>query len=497
MVVDYYKKFNFSREVEKQEAILRIKLKQDKRMYVAFKSEIEKNKEKLKLLREQGKHSEEEKLVDIIEKSEKEFRRLEKKIQKVDTVLPPEGEDNTLFKDKISDAYFEIRYMERMHLLEKEYNTIVDLPESPERELKIRDLKKRASEIVEVYQVLGKASTRKQYLKELEHQEYLESLENDRRAREKEEENHVKKALGEDFNPDMSSWKRDDNSYRWRVRLYDEPEKLFVGTSNYDKTPQINQQICAYRYGTFEYGALLKDNGDPTITDELCEIIGVTKKAIDGRVITNFVIAPLRYISGIRAETIDSKGKIVNDTSQNHPTISKKSKTFLERIFESTTLQSEKLRGRLTAKGKLSDTKDSKKYTRVLVAESEKYHVPEEDREFFANIYLSDYLINNAVKNNAGYLGTYEFDKEEKGVTLDLPMENTRVGACFFAQRKPGVISKKSLSKEREATVENIDVLFDKLRIKQIIMASSDLKKLDSTIQMSDIRKATEGEEHE
>ena len=76
----------------------------------------------------------------------------------------------------------------------------------------------------------------------------------------------------------MSYWKRNDDSYTWKVRLYNEPEKLFVGTTNYADTPQINQQICAYRYGTFEYGALIKDDGTPTITDELCEIIGITKK---------------------------------------------------------------------------------------------------------------------------------------------------------------------------------------------------------------------------
>lgn len=444
MVVNYYKKFNFSREVEKQDAILRLKLKQDKKLYFGFKSELEKNREKLNLLKEEGQSAEAEKLEDIIERTEKELRKLEKKIEKIDNMLPEEGEDTLTAQDKISDAYFEIRYIERMHLFEKEYNTICTLPETSEKELKIRDLRKRTAEFIEVYRILGNTDNRKKYHKELERQEYLESLENDRLAREKEEENQVKKVLGEDFNPDMSYWKRNDDSYTWKVRLYNEPEKLFVGTTNYEDTPQINQRICAYRYGTFEYGALIKDDGTPTITDELCEIIGITKKAIDGRETTNFVIAPLRYVSGIRAEESNSK-----------------------------------------------------KYTRVLVAESKKHHVPEEDKEFFANIYLSDYLINNAVKNNAGYLGTFEFDKKEKGVTLDLPMENIRVGACFFAQRKPGIVSKKSFSREKEAKIDNIDILLDKLKIKQIILASSDLKKLNTTISMSDIRNVTEGEEHE
>ena len=50
---------------------------------------------------------------------------MEKKIERTDSKLPKEGEDILIAQDKISDAYFEIRYIERMHLFEKEYNNIM------------------------------------------------------------------------------------------------------------------------------------------------------------------------------------------------------------------------------------------------------------------------------------------------------------------------------------------------------------------------------------
>ena len=108
-----------------------------------------------------------------------------------------------------------------------------------------------------------------------------------------------------------------------------------------------------------------------------------------------------------------------------------------------------------------------------IILEEGKYQVTEEDREFFANVYLSDYLIDNAEKNNSNYLGDYNFAKSKKEIRLDSKMDYERVNACYFAKNMPGII----LGNESVKRVANIDEVFNKLREIQNILVQGAIRK--------------------
>lgn len=491
MIENYFEKYHFLREPKKQMVKIESQLKYDKRLYLAYEKDIKKWKEKLK---ETSDKSDIQKTEDIIEKSQRKHRELENEIKRIEDglkqidVIRSSKADYDLFKgkkiedDKISDIYFAIRAKQQTTEFERHNEEISMLPESEEKRLKKETLKNEIKEFANVYYILGNAERRNTYLQKLAYQEYKDYLEENRLARLEEEKNQVLKILGSDFNPDMHEYDRNSKGYSWNVDLYDKPEELFVGSTNFSKIPQIDKEIFARRYGIFEYGTHLNKDGKPTYSDSTCEIIGVTKRDKDGRINTNFVIAPLRYMSGLTSKRLQTEGKKVIHSSltTSEKVFNKIRKKILDTIYPNeNTKNSNPFRGKVSKnsrEGNKITYFPKEKY--VLVPNISKYEVSKEDREFFGNIYLSDYLTNNAVENNAGFLGTYDFQNKKKSITFDKPMDEETVQACYFAKKNPGMISKKIGSKKRSMEIRNIDELFDNLRVTQYTWAKEQMKKM-------------------
>ena len=152
-------------------------------------------------------------------------------------------------------------------------------PMSEERILKITKLKEKVTQLLKMRYILCNAQRRREYISSIERQEYAKSIVKNKNGRIVQEIKYIKSILGDQFNPDMSSYKDKEIPCRWSVKLYDTPERLFIGRSNYPNQPQINQSIQAYRYGIFEYEYMLNKSGESTYSDSLCEVIGVTKKS--------------------------------------------------------------------------------------------------------------------------------------------------------------------------------------------------------------------------
>lgn len=484
MVENYYAKYNLTRNLSHQKRYVINQYNMMERFYTAYLVDIKSLERQLAEKIRSGTNVGVKELEDRLALERKEAGNYEKKLEVILAYYPGVKEDSKksleelaqeekehpklLRYEKIKDLYFTFRYTNAISSYERKISDAKKIEDPLQRDAELARLKAELAEMRSVFDILANTRKRLEYDKQLEHQEYLDSLEANKQARRKEEEHQVKKVLGSDFNPDMSHCKKGGKSYVWGAELYEKPEKLFVGESSYP-IEQINQEIYAYRYGAFSYGSIIKSNGKPTYTDNLCEIVGVTKIEKDGTETTNFVIAPLRWISGFSSALVDKQGRIVKqpikEAAQRRPILPKRKKTFFERVFEDLGFQTEKVKGRHST---TTNTQSRPvEYHRILIPEEEKHQVSFDEREFFANIYLSDYLINNATQNNAHYLGTYTDDKFRRRVTFDGLNEDERIDACFFAQNNPGVITKKGIAINKSLTANNIEALFDTLKLKQ------------------------------
>lgn len=484
MVENYYAKYNLTRSLSHQKRYIINQYNLMEKIYITYLASIKSLERQLGEKLKAGTNLGVKEIEARIDLERKEAQNLEKRLEIVLAHYPSVKDDSKktfieltqdekehpklLIYEKTKDLYFMFRYENQISMYERKIIAAKQIEDPVQRDAELARLKAELAEMRPVFDILANTRKRLEYDKQLEHQEYLDSLEADKQARRKEEEHQVKKVLGSDFNPDMSHCKKGGKSYVWGAELYEKPEKLFVGESSYP-VKQINQEIYAYRYGAFSYGSIIKSNGKPTYKDNLCEIIGVTKIEKDGTETTNFVIAPLRWISGFSSALVDKQGRIVTqpikEAAQRRPVLPKRKKTFFERVFEDLGFQNEKVRGRHST---TTNTQSRPvEYHRVLIPEEEKHQVSFDEREFFANIYLSDYLINNATQNNAHYLGTYTDDKFRRRVTFDGLNEDERIDACFFAQNNPGVITKKGIAINKSLTANNIEALFDTLKLKQ------------------------------
>ena len=484
MVENYYAKYNLTRNLSNQKRYVISQYNMMEKFYTAYLADIKSLERQIAEKIKSGSNVGVKELEERLAFEKKEAENFEKKLEVILVYYPGVKDDSkkTLEElvqeekehprlvryEKIKDLYFTFRYTNAISSYEKKITDAKKIEDPIQRDAELSRLKAELAEMKPVFDILANTRKRLEYDKELEHQEYLDSLEADKLARKKEEEHQVKKVLGSDFNPDMSHCKKGGTSYVWGAELYEKPEKLFVGESSYP-IDQINQEIYAYRYGAFSYGSIIRADGSPTYRDNLCEIIGVTKREKDGTETTNFVIAPLRWISGFSSALVDNQGRIVKqpirEAAHRRPVLPKRKKTFFEKVFEDLGFQVEKVKGRHTTTS-TSQTKPVK-YHRVLIPEEEKHQVSFDEREFFGNVYLSDYLINNAIQNNAHYLGTYTDDKFRRRVTFDGLKEDERIDACFFAQNNPGVVTKRGIASNKALTANNIEALFDTLKLKQ------------------------------
>lgn len=485
MVENYYAKYNLTRNLSNQKRYVISQYNMMEKLYIAYLADVKSLERQIAEKVKSGSNVGVKELEDRMALEKKEAENLEKKLEVIlvhypgvkddakktlEELVQDEKEHPRLARyEKIKDVYFTFRYTNAISMYEKKIAEAKKIENPEERDAELARLKTELSDMRDAYAILANTGKRLEYDKKLEHQEYLESLEADRAARKKEEENQVRKVLGPYFNPDMSHCKKGKTPYVWGAELYEKPEKLFVGESSYP-VEQINQEIYAYRYGAFSYGSIIRPDGTPTYRDNLCEIIGVTKREKDGTETTNFVIAPLRWISGFSSALVDQNGRIVKqpikEAGQRRPSLPRRKKGFFERVFEDLGFRSEKVKGRPVQSSTSMQSKQAR-YTRVLIPEEEKHQVSFEEREFFGNVYLSDYLINNAVQNNANYLGTYTNDRRRKTVSFDSVREDERIDACFFAQNNPGIITKRGIASNKAITANNIEALFDTLKLKQ------------------------------
>ena len=418
-MINYFTKYNLSRNIKSQKRAILSQYKTDERFLEGYRKEIERYSEKLEIAKIQENQEEIEKYQTLLKRDNEKVLNLQKEILKIEKFMPidPEKEDSQT-DEEISSLYFSIKMNNIFSHMKDEYENIKNMPESKEKRMKSVEFRDRINEFLKARTILENPKYRRKYLLDLEKQEYLEYLESNRKIRIAEEEKNVKKLLGEDFNPDMSSGKNEKGTYSWNVRLYDKPQELFVGKSNFPETPQLNQEIYAYRYGSFEIGAMNRKNGRPLYVDSLCEVIGVTKKAADGTEKTHFVIAPLRYVSNFK----------------NYP--HKISLNERPKILE------------------------------------------EDEKQDFANLYLSDYLLENAAQNNANYLGEFSFKDGKTDIKYDVLSDEHRIGACFYSKNNAGNVYRKVGQETYKIEVENMDALFRNLQTQQVRLVKNSKIKL-------------------
>lgn len=353
----------------------------------------------------------------------------------------------------------------------------------------------KIEEKIEILSILGNREKRAAYDAELEkkiaevkeqrkkaeiarlEKEKRDKLRKNRLLRKSTSREIIEEELGEDFNPDRSGEKFTDKEYStetpenplasWKVELYPEKKLLFETQTNNKRYPELNQKVSVYRYGTFEFQTLF-NNGKPTIEDKTCEIIGVKKVDIEGNIEENFLIARTMETARMEKMTmrevleLRKKGIKVTVTESEEEVRRKERKAQRERAREAKRGKIEKVLLKVkksiipeTPKEEEIDLDAEKE---VLVFEKRIVSLNPEEKEKLCRIYLSDYLIDNAVQNNSRYIGSLKHP--------DYDLDADVIRAAAYAEKRPGVVVDKlfSYGSELKTTADNINHVFNIIR---------------------------------
>lgn len=366
---------------------------------------------------------------------------------------------------------------------------------NPERIRELEDEFIEIEEKLEILSVLGNREKKEAYDAELERkfeeikerrrkeriekleQQKREELKRNRMLRKSTESEMIAEELGESFNPDRSREKFKDSEYRseskenplakWVVELYPEKKLLFDVNTNNQKYPELNQKVTVYRYGTFEFQTLF-NNGKPTKEDRTCEIIGVKKVDIEGNEEETFLIAQTMEAAYMEKMTMGkvlelrNKGVKVSIVESQEDVRRNARKAERERRREEQRSPLEKFI--LKVKNAIkSDEPESKEIDldeekEVLVFEKRMVSLTPEETERLSRIYLSDYLIDNAIQNNSRYIGSLKHPE------YDLDADALRIAS--YAEKRSGVIVDRMFSNEGSISVNarNIEDVFTMIR---------------------------------
>lgn len=579
MLKNYYKKYNFLTDNSARKAFLKRNLQIQKKLCTMYESRLRNFEEKkdyydqvegLSQEEIEKRQREKDSELEYLDRDEEMYYDLMQEITKIESALVPNDErtpDDISQEEEIDDTYFYVTYKNMQRKLVKklkEFTISQDSQDSQEINFEEQDkIEAELADLNKMYNFFVTKSTREQYDVALEQQRLDELRKQEEYIREHGSEEYVKSVLGEDFNPDRSDIrvdtedqhsksmldKKTHKSIVWSVDLYPEPEELFIGKSEYPNAAILNSDIYAYRHGTFEYYTHFNEDGKPTFSDSLGEIIGITKVDKDGKAHTSFVVAPLREgmqfkaltlseIDELRAKGIPVKEvytpeelklqeKIVSDVrrEESEKTKSKGAKILhrpkpgvLERAqsmigsitdgisrmledddfedeFVDEDIPSEKksylgrtpeVPGKVisfekyVAQKHKSENKEETKRL-ALIMQGTKKSFSKEDSDFIADVYFSDYLIENALENNGGYLGDFYKDNGTPTISYSKLGEDDRIRACKFAMSNPGYLKREKIGSQEPAKYESIsslEKLMDGLRLSQTIKMDSVSKKM-------------------
>lgn len=479
------------RSLEPEDLIL--DFKNDMRISTTFMKKYERDLKKAEL---EGKSKEEIKQIEM------KIIRQQKKMEAMqECVANYKGDTGDCSRENLIKIAILVSYMkaediynERKSKIEEDYKINSDSPYikilaelEDEKNEKLEDIKSKFDKEKEAYNKLKGDYFRKQYDIELKELKYKEGLEHSKKIRMQNSKELVKRILGDNFTHNMSHLrikdrifeedkKSENPMFKWKVNLYSKEREVLSGVTNDRKYPEMNQDIKAYSYGTFEYETFFEKSGRPTFSNQTCEIIGVTKRNIDGTNQTNFLIAPLRKL----AEIIKTDSTGINELEHGD-------RKFVILSTPEQIRRENKRKNRITGKiiskvkstiGKFKFASEPKELFEepvsdiryVLLQNKEEFKLKQEDKDFFASIYLSDYMIDNCVRNNANYLGRMTEDiSGKKSIQFDAPTDDATIRACFYAQNRPGILEKidyLTLGKN-QIEVDNIGDVFSILKERQ------------------------------
>ncbi len=368
---------------------------------------------------------------------------------------------------------------------------------------KLQDLDAEEREITEMYQILSDKQRREGYKFQLD--EYYKRLEQRKEKEYREETNvqiipekpdmtpsekYVKRRLGDGFDPNMSKLSKGvekaGDGISWGVTLSERPKIYYSGSVSDKNSPEFGTRITAYSYGTFNYSTLYNEHKMPFYTDSISEVIGVTKTYPDETRRTYMVIAPLGSLGEVKYATTDEIDRLMKEGRSILPLMdSLQYKKIDERIRLSRELSDEDYSVR-----SLKSRKDKKiirlnhyfKKSRlqkfyddldeyeaglkrpIFIRKNGSSRCPKELEEFAGNVYFSDYMLENAVSNNAYYLGSINPDS----ITFDSPLEEERIRACFYANMHKG--------KAEQLTNEGITEVVQMPNLTELLKAISPLQ---------------------
>lgn len=536
-LTDFYTKYNLSDNVTGRKNVLISEagnqrrffraLDARKKEYDARAAEIDKDEnltEAQKVLKKRDLASFLFHCEDYYLRSQDLLQVLEKAVK---DIKEPSEDDERTEEERINEAYFLFIYKRRLISIYRKEDMARGIKSPELRSEKFAKVIEEREELDRAYSILSNPELRKEYDRELQKQKYLDKVKENKEARINLSEIYIKDLLGEEFDPDMSKIEAStdktvkklqesgEKPFEWTARLYEAPERLFVGRSSYTDMPDLDSDVYAFRYGTIEFASLFKKDGTPSYRDSLSEIIGVTKVDQNGDERTDFVIAPLTDDAEIKEVTMEEYQRLV-ETNQ-APLIIKtveevrferaqqefvanmrrkkederrkpatKTKSLLAEIKEGLssffigeeefdyaeaqreTRDMDFYEARSTAQPVPSYKPAPPKKLHVYIPRTVKHLVKPEDVEFFSTVYFSDYLVDNAVKNNAGYLGSYRNERGERTVSFNSPMERERIAACFYANKNPGLVVQRGRSRgifsNSEVTANNTRALFSFFR---------------------------------
>lgn len=222
-----------------------------------------------------------------------------------------------------------------------------------------------------------------------------------------------------------------EGTFSWGVRELREPKVILDTVAEYSAKGDENQRVVAVNYGKFVYGTMFNRDGQPTISSEALDLVGVTRLGKDG-VKTYFVLAPFADIEFKRDGLFDPANErqfLVNGRPS--------------RIMESSTVD------RLDAMRKQGIKPTDRRYqtaarlgTLHMVVTDK---IPADKADFYAKVAFSDRVLSQAVDGNYRFAGAVRDTVYGSGVQLDASYTYNPydVEALMYAAKYPGRIGRR------------------------------------------------------
>ena len=226
-----------------------------------------------------------------------------------------------------------------------------------------------------------------------------------------------------------------EGTFSWAVRELREPKVILDTMAEYSANGDENQRVIAVNYGKFVYGTMFNREGQPTISSEALDLVGVTRLGKDG-VKTYFVLAPFTEVQ-FKSDRLFRPE--VDGPNERRILVDGKEAPIVDGLTANL-LDSYRRSGMRPSNPKYQAGIRTGRLHMIL---SDK--IPAEKADYYAKVAFSDRVLKRAVEGNYRFAGEVRETMYGSGMSLDASYTHNPydVEALMYAYRYPGQIGRK------------------------------------------------------